>query len=216
MSPRPALVLTSEDPEIEVAETAHGDKPPMVREVVGTAVGFTIGLADDRQVTFQTGFAEDEPDHLINARFDRIMALADRQKAKYELVKLREELETHDKALARLVEDIARVDVDFEKSQAQLDVQIVEYQRRKGELEQSIYQNNVSTGRSGNRKPQGHASVSLKNIEAGIDNAKADKEKNIAERDQHRETVLAQRGRFEEEIARIKSKIAAKEALLEG
>ena len=96
--------------------------------MVGHAVGFTIGLADDRQVTFQTGFAEDEDDVTVNARFDRIMRLADRQKAKYELVKLREELETHQKALARLTEDLARVDVDFERTQAQIDVEIGEYQ----------------------------------------------------------------------------------------
>jgi len=215
MSARPALVLTPDD-EPEVAETAFGDKPPITREVVGMAVGFTIGLADDRQVTFQTGFAEDEPDSVVNARFDRIMALADRQKAKYELVKLREELETHQRAQVRLNEDLERVEAEFHKSQAQLDVQILQYQHEKSKLEQEVYQSNVASGRSGSRKPSGHVAVSIERVQAGIESAKADKEKNIAEREQHRDSVLKQAARFEEEVASRLAKIAEKEALLKG
>jgi hypothetical protein len=193
---------------------AHGDKPPIAREVVGHAVGFTIGLANDRQVTFQTGFAEDEDDATVNARFDRIMRLADRQKAKYELVELRAELETHEKALARLDEDIARVDNDFDRSQAQLDVEIGEYQRLLTEARDKAYQNQIASGRSGKQPLSGHVKSQIAAYERAIEDGAKSKEKNVAEREQHRGTVIAQRARYEEEIASRLAKIAEKEALL--
>ena len=167
MSPRLAVAgqpprdedYDPDGPTPEHGTIAHGDKPPVAREVVGTAVGLTVGLSDNRQMTLQSGYADDEPDHVINARLDRAMAFADRQRAKYEIVTLREEIETHQTARGRLAENLNVIDADTAKGLAQLaDVQIEEVQRLKAEEEKHLYDANVASGRKPGRVPKGNAS----------------------------------------------------------
>ena len=59
-----------------------------------SAIGYSvvINLDGNRQVTAQCFVAEDEEDSAINFKFDRVFAILDRQKARYDIVNERDEL----------------------------------------------------------------------------------------------------------------------------
>lgn len=97
-----------------------------VEKVVAAGLSINIGLADDRQMTFQSGFEGDEPDDVVNARIDRMMRFADRQKARYEIPKLEDELQKHVETLAQFREDLDRIDVKHQHDQAVRQVEIDE------------------------------------------------------------------------------------------
>lgn len=103
--------------------------PEIVTKVVASAVSIVVGLSNDRQITFQTGFEGDEPDAAVNERFDRIMRLADRQKARYQIPEIEEELFQHRETLANFVEDRDRLETNHVHDQAARQVQIDEMER---------------------------------------------------------------------------------------
>lgn len=100
-----------------------------ITKVVATAFNLTIGLSDGRQITFQSGFEGDEPNAVVNARLDRMMAMADRQKARYDLPEAEEELAKQRETLANLLEDIPHVEKRHELEQAGRREQIAELNR---------------------------------------------------------------------------------------
>ena len=89
-----------------------------------TAIGYSIvvNLDGNRQVTAQCFVAENEDDAAINGKFDRVFAILDRQKARYDVVNERDELRKEETTLDQLKEDLTRADHEYEKAQARLDV----------------------------------------------------------------------------------------------
>lgn len=118
-------------PEIEAAIDAAIDKAMNAapKKEYATAFSVVVGLSDDRQATFQSGFESDEPDEAVNARLDRIMRLADRQKARYEIPALEEELAKAQETVANLQVDLERIDEQYERAQASKREQIAELDR---------------------------------------------------------------------------------------
>ena len=76
------------------------------------AIGYSItaNIDGNRRIVFQHFVAADEDDASVNANLDRIMGLVDRQRARYEIPGLAEELETLTNTMAQYEEDRARVD----------------------------------------------------------------------------------------------------------
>lgn len=180
------------------------------------AIGYSIviNLDGNRQVTAQCFVAEDENDVEINRRFDRVFAILDRQKARYEVVNEREELAKEAGTLDQLKEDLARVDHDFDKAQAALDEQLTEMQaQNKGAFEEG-YNEHISSGRRGEYVPKGFAAQRARAIETALANTKDSKEKNNAEREQHRQGVLISVERYEKAVAQRGQRIAELEAVL--
>ena len=93
-------------------------EPEVVEKVIATGVSIVVGLTNDRQITFQTGFEGDETDEAVNRRFDRIMRLADRQKAKYSLKEAVKELALRETALANFIFDKAAIEERHTREQA--------------------------------------------------------------------------------------------------
>ena len=181
-----------------------------------SAIGYSvvINLDGNRQVTAQCFVAEDEEDSAINFKFDRVFAILDRQKARYDIVNERDELAKEAGTLDQLKEDLARVDHDYDKAQATLDAQLVEMQdQNKGAFEAG-YNEHVESGRRGEYVPKGFAAQQARAIEVALSNVKENKEKNNAEREQHRVGVLISVERYEKAVAQRKAKIAELEAVL--
>ena len=204
----------------ELKLTSDDDEPPVpsgiVKEVVGTAVGLTIGLADDRQMTLQTGYAEDEPDEVVNARLDRTMRFADRLKARYEIASLCKELADLDRDLFRGQEALAETDANFEKSVAEIDVQILEAQRNIREIQDSAYARAAGTGRSNAAALKGTPQANIDRWNKGIEDAVSTKARNAAERDQFRDQFVKTQERRQARIDEINGLIADKEVLIKG
>ena len=50
------------------------------KENYAAVFSLVVGLSDNMQITFQSGYEADETDEQVNARIDRMVALATRQR----------------------------------------------------------------------------------------------------------------------------------------
>lgn len=178
-----------------------------VREVVATSFAIVIAISDGRQITFQSGYSDDEPDAVVNARLDRNMRLADRLAGRYELPTLDKERVDIERFIAQVDQDMAEAERNYAKAQAGLDEQIAELQgMHKKEFDEG-YARHRSGGREGSYVPKGASKATLDRINAGIDQVKAQKDKNDAERDQFLQStdkgLTVRRRRLAEIAARV-------------
>lgn len=107
--------------------------PPAEEPVVkayATMFQIVIGLSDNRQISFNSGFESDEDDAAVNARMDRIMRIADRQRAKYEIPELLKDIAKRQEVIDNLTEDRKRVDEQYEKDMASMGASMAELERR--------------------------------------------------------------------------------------
>jgi hypothetical protein len=181
------------------------------------ALGYSVvvNLDGNRQLTMQCFVAEDEPNEAVNAKLDRIFAVIDRQKARYDLVNEHEELSKESTMLAQLEEDLARVDADFEKAQASLKAQGEEISAQQAALVEAGYNEHVNSGRRGEYQPRGVTQQGVKATQVALENVTAELKKNEAERDQHRQGVLISIDRYKKAIAERTSRIGGLEKLMD-
>lgn len=215
MSPRPTLVDDREYPDTDTAYS-HGSGPPAIIPAPALGYSITANLGGNTQIVVQCFAGEDEPDKVVNGKIDRVMRVIDRQRAKYEIVELREALETHERAVERARDNLRILDADTDKALAQFDVQILETQKGKEGVRQTWYNSQVNTGRSGSAKPGGSTKSTLDAHDNAIKSYQEQKERLAAERDKGHLEFDTNLPRFETETARLKAKIAEKEALLDG
>lgn len=172
-----------------------------IEKVVATGVQIVVGLTNDRQMQFQTGFEGDETDAVVNERFDRIMRLADRQKARYEIGDIEADLAKHRETLAQFREDRARIDLDHERQQAQrrveLETRIAERDAEKAKFvaeidatilriqdaRQNVFNDGLAdhgrSGRGGSYVPKGHVKANLERIDRQLETAKEHRDKAV-------------------------------------
>lgn len=174
------------------------------------AIGYSItaNIDGNRQIVFQHFVAADEDDASVNANLDRIMGLVDRQRARYEIPGLAEELETLTNTMAQYEEDRARVDLEYDKAMATLDVQIEEMAGKRKEFFDDGYAQHKSSGRQGSYKPQGMVKTNIARVENAIEQAKEAKTKNLNERAQATENLEISITRHKARIALVTERIA--------
>lgn len=179
------------------------------------AIGYSVvaNLAGDRQVTAQCFVAEDETEAAINAKFDRVFRVIDRQKSRYELVDIRKELHKLRETLAQFEEDLGRADLEFDKAQASLDEQAKTLTEDRQEAFQTGYDEHVNSGRRGEYQPKGTTLATMRTHDVALSQVKDQKEKNEAERNQHRQQILISVERYKKAIASAEADIAERESL---
>jgi hypothetical protein len=173
-----------------------------VEKVVATGVSIVVGLADDRQITFQTGYEGDETDAAVNARLDRTMRFANRLKAVYSLPTLEDELDRHNKTIERFQEDRDAIEKQFAVRQAMRSVELGERKNRAVKTWQA-------SGKHGEFKPQGATARDLDLIQGEMDKAEAEVE-------QGRKNFQVSMERHIEERDFCAAKVAKAKALAEG
>jgi len=173
---------------------------PSTEEGKNVAVGFSlvVGLSDNSQITFQSGFEGDETDEAVNARIDRIVRIAHRQKALNQIPDVERDLAQQRATLAQFREDLERVNLDHDKQQAQRALEIEERvsaretERRKfeAEINTAILQmqearqaqwnegamEHQRSGRASSYKPAGVRATNIAKIESAIEKAKENRE----------------------------------------
>lgn len=177
-------------------------RPEIVEKVVATGVSIGVGLADDRQITFQTGYEGDETDAAVNGRLDRTMRFANRLKAIYSLPALEEDLLKEEMALERFLQDRADIIERYENTQAQRTAEL-------SALRRDAEARHASSDRRGGYKPEG---ATKRNMEI-IAKATLDAEASHA---QEHEIATKNHERRLDEIAMKRAKIAKAKALAEG
>jgi hypothetical protein len=157
----------------------------LTAEVAALGVSITATLGGTRQIVLQNYIAADTPTGEKHRLIDEMMALADRQSAKADIIELRKEQEELARSLAQYDVDRVEADRQFDKAQAELDVQILTLQSDHKDFYEKGYNTHVGGGRTGSYKPKGAAESHLKVLELQVEKIKEAKEKNVAERDQH-------------------------------
>lgn len=172
-----------------------------IEKVVATGVSLVVGLSDNMQITFQSGFEGDETDAAVNARLDRLIALANRQKAIAEVPMLENELFKHREELAQFQEDLDRVELDYataqeqrrqaiaeleagrakarKKFEAEINVMILEMQDVRQETFNAGLGEHQRSGRSGSYVPKGHVATNIAKIDKQIETAKDGRERDL-------------------------------------
>jgi hypothetical protein len=180
------------------------------------AIGFstTINIDGNRQMVFQGYFEQDEDDVLVNARIDRIMRLADRQRSVYDIPVLKEERAKLLEEVAQYDEDVGTAEIEFQKSQAALDVQILELRNQADNFTKQGYDEHVKRGGVGAYKPKGRAASNLTLMDTQVEQIKATKEANAAERKQFQDTVGVAVKRRQDRLKVLEEKIADLEKVL--
>ncbi len=173
-----------------------------VEKVVATAFSVVIGLTNDRQITFQSGYEGDEADAVVFARLQRTMGFADKLKAVYEIPGLEEDLDRHDKAIARFQQDRDAIEDRHRNEQAFRQVQI--------DTKTTDAQDNwTKSGRRGSFSLQGATAAAVANLKSAI--AAAENEIKVG-----RENFKTTMERHQEERALCAAKLAKAKALAEG
>ena len=193
---------------------------PPVEKVVASAVEIVVGVANDRQMRFSTAFEGDETDAAINARFDRIFRLADRQKARYEIDDLDLDLSKTRDTLSQFREDMGRIEADHERAQAargvemaelenlraekrdefiaEINATILKMQEQRAETERNAIEDHNRSGARGSFVARGHVKTTLERIDTTIKKAGENREEALAGFERDYDDLLARmRGEFE-------------------
>lgn len=91
---------------------------------VATAFSIVVGLSDNMQITFQSGFGTDESDAAINERIDRLVRVAERQRSIAQIDKLEKDLVQQSEMLAQFREDYERIDLSTQQAIAQREIEL--------------------------------------------------------------------------------------------
>lgn len=190
------------------------DAPTLAAPALGYSI--TANLDGSRQIVVQCFTDSDESLEETHAKIDRAMAVVDRQKARYEIVELLKERGELIDQLAQGAEDLAQVDLNFEKAQASLDIQIGELIKQAEANFNEAYAKHNHSGRTSEFKLVGHAKATEERTKAALDQVEGLKKKNEAERDQHRQGFLISQERRQARIIFLNGEITRLEGMIAG
>jgi len=176
-------------------------------EVPGIDITLTGNFGQDRQMAVRTMLRQDTSEADAHVIVDRVFRVFDRQKARYELDDLAEELRKNRMTLTRFTEDMPVAEAAYKKEQAARDVEIETLRR--------IYNEEMEKDRAAHAaRKQGPYALSnamqsrKKTVDAAIEKIAEAKAKAEAERAEfirgHDQTGVK---RYEEEITRIEAEI---------
>lgn len=174
-------------------------------KVVATAFSLVVGISDDAQITFQSGFEGDESDDIVNARIDRIVRIAERQQALRKIPKLEKDLIQQKEQLAQFHENRAQIELDADTKistleieleqrekqreperaafEAEINMKLLEMQQRKTALFNEGLEEHTRSGRLGQYKPVGARKANLERIDKAIEEGKEARAKAVADFD---------------------------------
>lgn len=180
------------------------------------ALGFSITAAvgEHRQVVFQSFVPLDAKPAEINAALDKVADAVDRQQARAQLPELRAELEKHQVTLRQFREDRERLEAQFLRDSAMIDLGV---KTQQGEIAKTLAAGEKvyrEQGRQGVYAPSGHVKASIERIQSQIDAADAQKANTAAERDLALQNLGISEQRYVQEIERIQAKVTEAETKL--
>jgi len=180
------------------------------------AIGYsiTVDVAPGRQIVFQHFVGDDETDAAVNARLDRLMAFADRQRAKYELPDITEELLKMTDEIAQLEQDRAETELRHREADRTFDNELARMAVMRETTQSDGYAKHLAQGKQGSFKPAGATKSTIEKIEHDVTAINDQRAKNNAERDQFLGNMEIAVKRREDRIATLEAKREAIQAKL--
>lgn len=175
----------------------------------GVAIGYSLAcaLGGDRQMTVQCFVDEAEDLEVVNARMDRVFAVMDRQKAKYDLAKEIKEFEEVALHTRNFLNAIPMADQAAKAQMETLKAELLGMQEARKEVFDAAYEQHVAGKRQGAFVPTGALKGRLQNM----DNEIAKKEAAIravpADTAQHREQTLVNLKKYQDDLRKRRDHI---------
>lgn len=188
------------------------DETP-VQKVIATGLSLVVGLSDNQQLTFQSGYEGDEDDSSIHARLDRMLSFAERLRAKAQIPDIGRAIAKHRKDMATFQELIDRAEQEQPHQIAARQVEIDEMKRLRpeekakfvsdmdadilklDELRKDAFNQGLEeyrrSGRQGSYTPKGAQEAKLKNIDSAIGKAREARDLEIERWDQRYDEGIA-------------------------
>ena len=190
--------------------------PPVDLGTLVPAIDLTIitTVGGDRQIQMKTMFVQDTEEGVANALIDLLARLSDRQKAIAELPAMREKMAEHDQMMRRYSEDWERICKGAVARQTEFDVQIA---AAKKTFEAAFDAEQAKHEGSGRHKPFDSKTNAVCRGKAA-DIAQIE-EKKLKDKAAHEAEVTGNAinmQRHDDEGAKMKAKIAEKEAIAAG
>lgn len=189
-----------------------------VEERPAPAIGMSVvmNMSGDRQATLQCFVAQEDGEDAANALLDKMFRISDRQRARYEIVDLEDQLEKHERELFNFEEQFAKVEKEHARRKVEKEEEIALRTEEIATIQKDAYDQHVASGRQGEFKPQGGTKQAIEVKKTAMKQAKADIEKMDAERDQELGGIRESKARFNREILRLKKEIVKRKAILGG
>lgn len=166
--------MGAENPEDFNPENSTPLPPPDVRPepepkpepvVAGSIV---VNCGGDRQINLNFHFGRDDPAEVQNTILDRIMALGDRQQAKYSLRKMEDEFEEVGRHLRNFLNAIPIAEKTAQHQLAVLNTQLVAQREARDEVYNQGYNAHVASKRRGVFEPSGALKSRLNGMDSDI------------------------------------------------
>jgi predicted nucleic acid-binding Zn-ribbon protein len=184
------------------------------RQAPAIGMSLVMNLGGDRQATLQCFIAQEDGEDKANDLLDRMFRIGDRQKARYELDGLTDELAKHESTLTQLNEDFDRLEKEFATKSVELQEEVRGYQAEAEALRQEGYNKWAASGRRGEYHPEGYTKSGIARAEDAAMKAAEAMTKAANERTNEMAGIRVSQLRYGTEIERIKSEIAKRRTLL--
>lgn len=191
------------------------DTEAAVTAAPAIGISVTMNLGGDRQMVLQTFFPQEGSDAEANALTDRLVGIAERQKARCDIPDLQAELTKHERTLAQFLEDLARIDHEHTKKQAERAVEIETLVAQRKDVFEAAYAAHTKSGRSAQAfEPKGATASRLRAHDGAIAKIKTEMEKAEAERAVAVQNLQISINRYGDEIGRLNRDIDKRRLLL--
>lgn len=150
--------------------------PPEPKPEPVVAGSIVVNCGGDRQINLNFHFGRDEPVETQNLILDKIMALGDRQRAKYSLKKLEDEFEEAARHLRNFLNGIPMAEQTAKHQLATLQVKLAAQKEARDDAYKAGYEAHVASKRRSAYEPAG----ALKGRLGGMDSEIAKTEAAIA------------------------------------
>lgn len=144
----------------------YPDSDPKPEAVVAVSVVVTCG--GDRQMNLNAHFGRDDDPAVQNAILDKIMALGDRQKAKYDIGKLEMEFEEVGRHLRNFLYAIPIAKQSAQHQSAVLNVRLLAQREAREEAYKQGYDAHISSKRRSAYEPSGALKGKLGGMDSDI------------------------------------------------
>jgi cob(I)alamin adenosyltransferase len=173
------------------------------------AIGYQIvaALNDRTQMTFSHFVGQNDSDKKVNATIDRIMGFMQRQRAKFDVAQLTDELTKMTTTLENLGSDVARVDEQFDRDKRSTIAEIEQLADQIEAVERPVRNGDVVSIRGAAKAQVEHKRTRIRNLQEHI-------QKKDAEREEHRATLLVNVSKFKASIEETRARLAAAKALI--
>lgn len=185
---------------------------PVTAPALGASL--TMNFGGDRQMVLQTHFPQDMPAKELNTALDKIFVIADRQKARYEIVDFKKEIEGHQKQLRQWQDDFEVVENTHKKKQAERDIEIAEFNARAEGIRDEGYGEHAKAGKKGSYEPVGHRATNISRLKTAAVQMEEAKKVDNAERDNALHNLQVNIDRYLKAIEALKAQIVEREAIV--